>query len=142
MDEASFCTALTDVNDDKERRSACAQLLNRDGLEYKIDMIHQKMEEMQIPKLERGKSKVDNVVPIYTEIESMVTAQVACTWEQLDSRGLNACSRLPGRQLPWAYVKSRTGVCSVVCNVVDKGFFDLLLLERWKRFSKNKLRTI
>lgn len=75
--EASTRTVHTDANDDNEDTAVWAMLLNRERGEDKNDKIHQKMEQTRRPTMAEGNSKVDNAVPSYTRIESIVATQVA-----------------------------------------------------------------
>lgn len=123
MHEASICTGLTDVNDDNEDTSACA--------EFRTEMVG--MIKMREYTRRQGKQKPHRRIKTNQkstestrappQIETMVAKQITSTTKQLIAKEIPklVVDALDGN-FQWAYEKARTGVCSVVYNVVGQFF--------------------
>lgn len=133
--ESSFQTAR-DVNDDKMATSAWATLLNDDDvIDDGNDGTRPKMEEMETrvtkdgkaPTIAESKPQTDNVVPSHGEIETMIAAQVKRATKQIVAKEITTLvEESLDDILQCAYENARSGVRSVVYNVVEQVVFDLI----------------
>lgn len=83
MHEASFRALHIVVNDDNEDTGARVKHLIRECGEEENDRMHPEMEDVETLTMPERRSKVDNVVLSYTEIESTIAVRVACMMEQM-----------------------------------------------------------
>lgn len=88
--------------------------------------MHQTLEQSKTPTMAKEKSQVGNVVPRYTEIESMVAAQVTRPTEQLVTKAIStAVVDSLDDILQCKREKGRPEACSVVYNVDEQVPLDL-----------------
>lgn len=143
MHEASFHTVHTDINDDKEDTSACAEILTTECGEDESGGIHQKMEQTETTTMAKGKAQNGNGVLSYIEIKSMDAPQMGRETKQL------VASKIP--KLVWTH---RTTFCIarmkrralqlVMSSIsqLSKSFSICWVRKGWRRFSTNTSQNI
>lgn len=104
----------TYVNNDYEDTSTWGKLLKREGGESENYGIQAKMEQTVAPTMAERKLQVDNVVPSYTEVKSMIAAQVARTKQMVAKEISNLLEDSLDDILQFRYGKAQTRVLFVV----------------------------
>lgn len=83
MHEVSFHTAHKIIPDHKKDTSAWAKLLTWEGGEHENDEINLIVKQSKTPTMGGDKSRLENVVPSYIEMESKAASQSGPSKETL-----------------------------------------------------------
>lgn len=140
--EASFQTSHTDVNDDKKDKSVCTDFLNTEGGGEENGRVHPKREETETVMIAKDNSQIYNCDQRYSEMKSMLATQIAHKTEQLITKIIPFWLDSLHDPLQCVRKEARTGVRSVVYNVVKQVLFEVWHGEVYTRCLTYSSRNI